>query len=77
MKVNKTQALMLILKDLLEKKEIRKENYKDLFEIDDTRFHRYMQEMRAFIANFNLDFEVRYNKALDKYVLIKIEDIEY
>ena len=75
MKVNKTQALMLILKDLLEKKEIRKEKYKDLLEIDDTRFHRYMQEMRAFIANFNLDFEVRYNKALDKYVLIKIEDI--
>ena len=69
MKVTKTQALMLILKTLLESKELHKEDITNIIDIDDTKFHRYMQEVRAFFDNFHLPYCLRYSKSLSKYVL--------
>ena len=72
MKVNKTQALMFILMLLLEKKKISKDEVANVIEISDLKFHRYMQELRAFIFNFNLPYEINYERCYEIYVLKSI-----
>ncbi|MDY4849480.1 MAG: hypothetical protein SO176_04440 [Bacilli bacterium] len=69
MKVSKTQAVLLILSMLLEKGNVSKEEIKDMIEVSDLSFKRYMQEIRAFIANFNLCIEVVYNRETNKYYI--------
>ena len=69
MKVTKTQAMMFILKMLLEDKEITKEQVLNIIDIDDTTFHRYMQEVRAFFSNFNFPHRLIYLKSSSKYFL--------
>lgn len=71
MKATKTQALMYILTSLLDKKELRKEDVIELFEISDVVFRRYMQEIRAYFTNFNVPFELKYSKSQSKYYLAK------
>jgi hypothetical protein len=70
MKVTKTQALMYILTTLLDKKELYKVDITNLFEISDTVFRRYMQEVRAYFYNFNVPYELKYSKSNAKYYLI-------
>ena len=70
MKVTKTQALMYILTTLLDKKELYKADIINLFEISDTVFRRYMQEVRAYFCNFNVPYELKYSKSNAKYYLI-------
>lgn len=71
MKVTKTQALMLILKMLLENKEISKEDVMKDIDISDLQFHRYMQEIRAFLFNFNFEYKLIYKRSSETYLLIK------
>ncbi len=71
MKVNKTQAVLLILSILLEKGSFTKEEIKEEIEITDLKFKRYMQELRAFIYNFNLPYEINYIRREDIYILKK------
>lgn len=73
MKVNKTQALLLIFKTLLEQGCIVKENIMDQIEITDLSFRRYMQELRAFLYNFNIPYELKYSKSDEKYYLARAE----
>ena len=73
MKVNKTQALMLILKMLLEDGFITKENTLYLLDITDLQFRRYMQELRAFLYNFNSNCELKYSKSEERYYLVKCD----
>ena len=71
MKVNKTQALMLILETLLKQGFIKKEDIFDQLDITDLQFRRYMQELRAFLYNFNYGYDLKYSKSESKYRLIK------
>ena len=72
MKVNKSQAVMLILFTLLEKKSLTKEEIKETIDIADISFKRYMQEIRAFLANFDIGLEVIYNRKEAKYYIKNI-----
>ena len=40
-------------------------------EIPALTFHRYVQELKAFISNFELDFDLVYDRNQQKYQLIK------
>jgi hypothetical protein len=60
---------MYILTILLEKKEIRKEEIVETIEVSDTVFHRYMQEVRAFLYNFSMPYELKYLRSKRLYHL--------
>lgn len=72
MKVNKTQALMYLLNVLITNKQISKENIKNKLEISDLTFRRYMQEIRAYLINFELPYELKYLKGEDIYSLVDL-----
>lgn len=69
MKVSKTQALMYLLSVLITNKQISKEYIKNKLEISDLTFRRYMQEIRAYLANFELPYELKYSKSEEVYYL--------
>ena len=72
MKVNKVQAILFIFKELLEKGHINKKNIQNTILISDLSFRRYIQELRAYLINFNEPYEIVYNKQKDSYYLEKV-----
>ena len=69
MKVNKTQALMFILELLIKNKQISKSDIQDQISISDVTFRRYIQEVRAYLINFDMPYSLIYNKLDDIYYL--------
>ena len=74
MEVNKTQALLYIFETLLNKRKITKNNVLNQITISDLTFRRYIQELRAYLLNFNEPYEIIYNRKNDEYYL---EDITF
>lgn len=74
MKVNKTQGVLFIYTILLEKKSFTKEEIISCLEINELTFYRYIQELRAFLCNFNYAQELIYKKSDCKYYLFDMED---
>ena len=72
MRVNKSQAMMFILNTLIVRGEISKKEIKDKLDISDLTFRRYIQEIRAYIVNFEMGYEIIYLKSEDVYILKKI-----
>ena len=72
MKVRKVQALIYIFKILLEKGYIKKKDIQETISLQDVTFRRYIQELRAYLLNFNEPYEIIYNKGEDIYLLKKI-----
>ena len=70
MKVNKSQALMHILSVLIQDRYVDKNDIISRLEINDLTYRRYIQEIRAFLINFNQPYELIYNKREDRYELI-------
>ena len=69
MKVNKTQALLFMLMTLLRDEKLSKAHVLQEIDISDLTFRRYMQELRAFLYNFNTAREIEYNRHEDTYYL--------
>lgn len=74
MEVNKTQALLYIFETLLNKRKITKNDVLNQITISDLTFRRYIQELRAYLLNFNEPYEIVYNRKNDEYYL---EDIAF
>lgn len=74
MEVNKTQALLYIFETLLSKRKITKNDVLNQITISDLTFRRYIQELRAYLLNFNEPYEIVYNRKNDEYYL---EDITF
>lgn len=72
MKVRKVQAVIYIFKILLEKGFISKKDIQQRIDISDVIFRRYIQELRAYLVNFEEPYEIVYTKASDTYKLKKI-----
>lgn len=72
MKVNKVQAVIYIFKMLLEKEKITKSEIQNEIEINDLTFRRYIQELRAYLMNFDEPYELKYTKSEDVYILKRI-----
>lgn len=75
MRVNKPQALMYIFEALITLGNIQKKDELNELEISDLTFKRYMQEIRAYIYNFNKDYELVYDYASQNYYLKKLGSI--
>lgn len=69
MKVNKTQACLFILDILLRKGSFTKEDIFEYIEISDVTLRRYIQELRAFLCNFNNGKTIKYDYFNRKYYL--------
>ena len=48
---------------------LKKEEILDALEITDLSFWRYIQEIKAFIYNFNLPYELIYDRRSERYIL--------
>lgn len=72
MKVRKVQAVIFIFKTLLEKGYIKKKEIQSIISLQDVAFRRYIQELRAYLVNFNEPYELVYVKSEDIYYLRKI-----
>ena len=69
MKVMKGQGLLYIFNILKEKGRVKKEEIINALEITDLSFWRYIQEIKAFIYNFNLPYELIYDRKNEIYIL--------
>ena len=69
MHVGKVQAILYIFEQLLKKQSITKREIQSVLSISDVTFRRYIQEIRAFLSNFNEPYEIKYIKNNDSYVM--------
>lgn len=72
MKVRKVQAVIYIFKTLLERSFIKKNDIQRKISLQDVAFRRYIQELRAYLVNFNEPYEIVYVKSKDAYFLRNI-----
>ena len=71
MKVMKGQGLLYFFNILKEKGRVKKEEIINELEITDLSFWRYIQEIKAFICNFNIPLDVVYDRSNNIYCLVK------
>jgi heme oxygenase len=71
MKVSKGQGLLYIFDILIDKHQLKKNDIIDELQITELTFWRYIQEIKAFMYNFNLPYELVYDRSLDTYKLIE------
>ena len=71
MKVSKSQVLMYIHEKLLLDKQINPLEIKEIFELEDKTFYRYIQEIRAYYSNIYKTESVCYSKKNKMYYLVK------
>ena len=69
MKVYKGQGLLYIFNMLINQRQIKKSDVMEELQITELTFWRYIQEIKAFIYNFNLPYELVYDRFLDIYKL--------
>lgn len=72
MKVMKGQGLLYIFDMLKNRGYVKKEDIINDLEISELSFWRYIQEIKAFIYNFNLPYELTYDRKNERYYLIDI-----
>jgi Transcriptional regulator len=71
MKVSKAQGLLYMYDLLCKNKEFTREEIMEKLDIPPLTFHRYVQELKAFLANF-MDCEILYYSRTDgKYKLVE------
>ena len=71
MKVSKAQAIVFIYEQLLNNEFITKEDIQSAISISDVTFRRYIQELRAYLVNFNKESEIVFEKKCKEYLLVK------
>ena len=69
MKVVKSQCVLYMFYILKEKGQLTKEDVMSELEISELAFWRYVQEIKAFIYNFNLSYDLKYDREQNLYSL--------
>lgn len=70
MKYGKSIALIYLYDQLIQKKRIEKSRIIRTLEISEIAFWRYIQDIRAFLTEFDPGKELVYNKKNQSYELI-------
>ena len=73
MKVVKSQVLMYMHEKLLLEKELKSNEVKEMFELEDKTFYRYIQEIKAYYSNLYKDYLLVYSRGDKKYFLERKE----
>ena len=71
MKVVKSQGLLYIFEMLKEKGCVSKNEVLNALEISELSFWRYIQEIKAFLSNFNMDYDLIFDRRDEVYRLVK------
>lgn len=74
MKVMKGQGLLYIFNMLKNRGYVKKEDIINDLEISELSFWRYIQEIKAFIYNFNLPYELIYDRKNERYYLTDLSN---
>ena len=72
MKVKKSQALLYIFDTLMKKGYITKEDALSDLEVSELNFWRYIQEIKAYLYNFDTRHELVYDRKSKRYKLVEI-----
>lgn len=73
MRVTKSQALLYIFNTLMEKGFITKAEALAELQISELTFWRNIQEIKVFFYNFDVFYELLYDRKRKRYILIKQE----
>ena len=76
MSLRKSQSSLYIFQRLLEDGSIKRNEIISILSISDVTFRRYIQEIRAYLVNFNEPYEIIYIKTEDTYYLEKIHEYQ-
>ena len=68
----KSQSSLYIFQRLLENGFIKRSEIISILSVSEVTFRRYIQELRAYLVNFNEPYEIVYNKTEDIYYLQKV-----
>ena len=74
MKVMKGQGLLYIFNMLKNRGYVKKEDIINDLEISELSFWRYIQEIKAFIYNFNLPYELIYDRKNERFYLTDLSN---
>lgn len=73
MAVTKSQSLMYMYEKFLKCGKLTRLDTENILEINDLTFHRYIQEIKAYLVNFNIAKEIKFSKRNQEYYLINKE----
>ena len=76
MSLRKSQSSLYIFQRLLEDGSIKRNEIISILSISDVTFRRYIQEIRAYLVNFNEPYEITYIKTEDTYYLTKLDEYQ-
>lgn len=71
MKVVKSQVVLYMHEKLLLDGELDSKEIKDMFELDNKKFYRYMQEIKSYYFNMFKTDKIVYSKKSMKYYLVR------
>ena len=71
MKVVKSQVVLYMHEKLLLDEELDSKEIKDMFELDNKKFYRYMQEIKSYYSNMFKTDKIVYSKKNMKYYLVR------
>ena len=64
---------MYMHEKLLLEKELKSDEVKEKFELEDKTFYRYIQEIKAYYSNLYKDYVLVYSRSVKKYFLERKE----
>lgn len=64
---------MYMHEKLLLEKELKSNEVKEKFELEDKTFYRYIQEIKAYYSNLYKDYVLVYSRSVKKYFLERKE----
>lgn len=70
MKVTKTQAVLVLYDDFLQKRVLQKKDFLSQIEVSDISFKRYISELRCYFRNFAPRYDIAYKRKEDAYYLV-------
>lgn len=71
MKVVKSQVVLYMHEKLLLDGKLDSKEIKDMFELDNKKFYRYMQEIKSYYSNMFKTDKIVYSKKNMKYYLVR------
>lgn len=74
MKLTKTQAVLLMYETFMTKGHLSKADFMERLEANDLKFIRYISELRCYFMNFEVPYEIVYNKKANEYRLISVSE---
>jgi len=71
MKLVKTQVILFMYEKLIMERKLDSSLVKEMFELENKTFYRYIEEIKAYLSNSYKDDEIYYSRADKVYYLVK------